>query len=64
MTLNTHKCQKIIFGIKYEHVWVKWSKHQICESNNVKLVGVEIDNELKFDEHISNISLTLSCLMS
>ena len=64
MKLNTHKCHKIVFRIKYEHVWVKWGKYQICESNNVELVGVKVDNELKFDKHISNISLTLSFLMS
>ena len=39
---------------KPEHVWVRLGKDKIWKSSNVKLVSVEIDNELKFYEHISN----------
>ena len=35
----------------------KLRKDKIWESNNVKLLGVKKDNELTFDEHISNICL-------
>ena len=45
----------MVFGTKHEHVLVKLGKDKIWESSNVKLLGVEIDNELKFYEHISNI---------
>ena len=50
--MNTHL---IVFGTKYEHVWSKVDKDKICQRNNVKLLGVKIDNKLKFDEHITHI---------
>ena len=40
---------------KHEHMWVKISDDQIWESRTVKLLGITIDNELEFDEYISNI---------
>ena len=27
----------------------------VCESNDVKLLGITLDNKLKFDKHVSNI---------
>ena len=57
MKLNTDKCHLIISGTKYEHVWVKLGKDKIWKSNNLKLLGVKMNNELKFDEHIFNICL-------
>ena len=69
MKLNTGKCYFIVFGTKYEHLWVKIGIDKIWESNNVELLDVNINNELKFDENISNIclkanqKLTLSCIM-
>ena len=47
----------IVSGTKFENVWVKLGKDKLWESNNVKLLGVKIDNKSKFDEHISNICL-------
>ena len=47
----------IVSGKKYERVWVKIVKGKIWKSANAKLVSVNIDNELKFDEHIFNICL-------
>ena len=52
--MSTHL---IVSGTKYEHVWVKLGKDKIWQRNNVKLLGVKVDNELKFDEDISNICL-------
>ena len=57
MKLNTDKCYLIISGTKHEHVWIKLGKDKIWDSSNVKLLVVEIDNGLKFDEHIFNICL-------
>ena len=39
------------------NVGVEIDADKIWESNNVKLSGVNVDNTLKFDEHISNICL-------
>ena len=36
-------------------MWAKIGHDQIQESRTVKLLGITIDNELKFDEYISNV---------
>ena len=55
--LNANKCNLIVSERKYEHVCFKLGKNKIQESNNVKLLAVKTDNELKFDEHIFNVCL-------
>ena len=32
-----------------------WGNSQVWEKNQVKLLGIAIDNELKFDDHITKI---------
>ena len=39
----------------HEHMWAKIGDDQIWESRTVKLLGITIDNELKFDEYVSNV---------
>ena len=55
MKLNTDKCHLIVSGCKQEQIWAKIGKNKIWESSDVKLLGVTIDNELKFAEHVSKI---------
>ena len=55
MKLNTDKCHLLTSGSKYEHFWVQIGKDRIWEDNEVKLLGITIDNSLKFDTHINNI---------
>lgn len=55
MKLNTDKCHLLVSGHKYEKTWIRVGKDKIWEERNVKLLGVTIDNELKFDQHISDI---------
>ena len=55
MTLNTDKCHRLVAGHKFEHTWVSVGPHKIWEDHSVKLLGVSIDNELKFDKHVLNI---------
>ena len=38
-------------GSKYEHFWTHIDKDKIWEDNEVKLIGITIDNSLKFDTH-------------
>ena len=57
MKLNTGKCYLIVSRTKYEYLWVNIGEYNIRESKNMKLLDVNIDNESKFDEHISNLSL-------
>ena len=52
MKLNTGKCPLIVSGYKYEQVWANTGKYLILESNDVKLFGVTIDRDLKFDKHV------------
>jgi len=55
MKLNPEKCHFMICGHKYEHVFADVSSQHIWESSSQKLLGVTIDNEMKFDSHIANI---------
>ena len=55
MKLNTNKCHLLISGHKYEHMWAKIGNDIIWESNTVKLLGITINNQLKFNEHVLNI---------
>ena len=52
MKLNTDKCCLIVSGYKHEQVWANIGKDLIWESNDVKLRGVNIDRDLKFDKHV------------
>ena len=36
-----------------EHIWVKVGQEIIWENRHVKLLGLVIDKELKFNEHVS-----------
>ena len=42
-------------GHKFEYTWVRVGPDKIWEDHSVKLLGVSIDNELKFDKHVLNI---------
>ena len=55
MKLNTDKCHLLVSGHKNEHMWAKIGDDLIWESNDVKLLGITIDKNLKFDQHVSNI---------
>ena len=55
MKMNASKCHLFVSGNKHEHMWARIGNDLIWESKTVKLLGITIDNELKFDEHISNI---------
>ena len=55
MKLNTDKCHLLVAGHKSEHTWVRVGPDKIWEDHSVKLLGVSVDNELKFDKHVLNI---------
>ena len=52
MKLNTDKCRLIVPWYKHEQVWVNIGKNLLWENNNVKLLGVTIDRDLKFVKHV------------
>ena len=39
----------------HERVWAQVSEDKIWEIADVKLLGITIDKELKFDKHVSKI---------
>ena len=52
MKLNTDKRHLIVSGYKHEQVWANIGKALIWESSDVKLFGITIDRDLKFDKHV------------
>ena len=50
--LKTDKCHLIVSGYKHEQVWASIGKDLIWESNDVKLLGITIDRDLKLDKHV------------
>ena len=55
--MNAEKCHLFITGNKFDQVWVKSRDDMIWGNRIVKLLGITIDNELKADEHLTNIYL-------
>ena len=51
MKLNESKCHLLVCGIKEEVVISNIGNSSIIETNEVKLLGVTIDRELKFKKH-------------
>ena len=55
--MNSDKCHFLISGHKHEQLWAKIGNDKIWETRSVELLGVTIDNDLKFDEHLLKIFL-------
>ena len=53
--LNTDKCHLIIAGKKHERMFAHIGNNLIWESQEQRLLGVTIDNKLKFDTHIKGL---------
>ena len=52
MQLNQSKCHLLASGTT-EHLWVRVGEEMIWESRNEKLLGVLLDKNLDFEEHLS-----------
>lgn len=50
--LITDKCDLVVSGFKHEHVCAKIGTDKIWETRAVKLFGINIDDQLKFDKHV------------
>ena len=55
MKMNEDNCNFLIAGNKYEHLWARVGHSQILESQSEKILGVTIDRNLKFEEHVKHI---------
>ena len=47
MKLNTDKC-----NLLNKQMWAKLDRDIVWKSNDVKLFGITLDKNLKFDKHI------------
>jgi len=67
MKMNADKCHLLVSGFKHETMFANVGENKLFEERSVKLLGVTIDNELKFDKHVSELcnkaSRKLSCLI-
>ena len=52
MKLNQDKCHLLISGHKYDSMWANIGSSKIWESNDQKLLGFNIDRNLKFNHYI------------
>ena len=57
MKLNSDKCHLLVSGHKHEQTFIKINSDIIWQSREVKLLGIKIDNSLKFDNHISDLCM-------
>ena len=55
MKLNSDKCHLLISGFKHQLHWVNVGPSKVWESSERKLLGIALDNGLKFRSHISKI---------
>ena len=55
MKLDQDKCHLLVLRFKHENVWAKIGKTKIWEGKKQKLLGVVIDRNLSFDEHIASL---------
>ena len=55
MKLNSSKCHLLVCGRKYECMLCDVGHSKVIEEHKVKLLGVWIDSDLSFDDHINNI---------
>ena len=51
MKMNLDKCHLLVIGYKFLQIWAKIGTDLIWE-NSFKVLGITIDNHLKFDKHI------------
>ena len=55
MKLNKNKCHLLVSGYKHEQMIANIGNTHIIESHSVKLLGIHIDSDLKFESHVNCI---------
>ena len=53
--LNSDKCHMLVSGHHYEEIIISIGNNRIWESKNVELLGITLDKDFKFDEHVNKI---------
>ena len=57
MKMNSDKCHLFISGHKFEHLLAKIGNDKIWKTRTVKVLGITVNNKLKFDENLHNVCL-------
>ena len=60
MKLNQDKCHFLVNAKTNEHLWLKVGDIMIWESSSEKLLGIIIDKNLNFNEHLSHLCNKIS----
>ena len=55
MKLNQDKCDLLVSGYKHENVWAQIGDEVIWRSIKQKLLGLQIDRNLNFNEYVSSL---------
>jgi len=55
LALNADKCHLLVSGFKYEAMYASVGDALLWEENSVKLLGLFIDSELSFNNHVKII---------
>ena len=55
MKLKEDKCYLLAAGHGYNNLWANIGKTWISESKNSKLLGLTIDRNLNFDDHVFSL---------
>ena len=55
MKLNSKKCHLLVCGHKFESMICNIGNAQVIETGQVRLLGISIDSELSFENHMNSI---------
>ena len=55
MKLNTDKCHLILAGHRHEYIWAKIGNDQVGESMQQRLLGITIDDKLRFANQVTDL---------
>ena len=55
MKLNQDKCHFLVCGYENENFGANIGNEKIWKSNKRKLLGLDIDRNLNFNEHVSSL---------
>ena len=55
MKLNQDKCHLMVPGCKFENVFAKIGERKIWKSSKKKLLGLELDRDLKFNDYVFSL---------
>ena len=52
MKLNEDKCHLLLAGHRYETLWANTGETRIWESKNAKFLGLTVDRNMNFEDHV------------